>query len=81
MPDGSKVDGPQALRQYLLAKKDLFIHAFAEKMLTYALGRGLSAADKCHVDEIATQARKGGYKFSAVIRGVVQSPAFRREGK
>ncbi|MBX7134563.1 MAG: DUF1592 domain-containing protein [Fimbriimonadaceae bacterium] len=81
MPDGSKVDGPQALRQYLLAKKDLFVHAFAEKMLTYALGRGLSAADKCHVDEIATLARKGGYKFSAVIRGVVESPAFRRQGK
>lgn len=81
MPDGSKVDGPQALRMYLLAKKDLFVHAFAEKMLTYALGRGLSAADKCFVDEVASAAKKDGYKFSAIVCGVARSEAFRRQGK
>jgi hypothetical protein len=79
LPDGTKFDGPASLRTYLMAKKDLFVRALAEKMLTYAIGRGMAAEDKCHVDEIAKECRAGGYKFSALVKAVVRSAPFRKQ--
>ncbi len=76
MPDGSKFAGPADLKKYLMSKKSQFVRAFGEKMLIYALGRGLSAADKCHIDEVAKATESGNYKLSAVIAAVVKSEAF-----
>ena len=82
LPDGSKFKRPAELKEILKAKKDDFARCLAEKMLTYALGRGLEYYDKCAVDEIADQLAKHDYKFSALILEIVASDPFQlRRGK
>lgn len=78
LPDGAKFRGPTDLKKYLMSKKDKFVHSFSEKVLIYALGRGLTLDDKCFVDEIAKAAQAGNYRMSAVISAVVKSDAFRK---
>ena len=56
LPDGDKFNGPAELRKVLLGKADLFRRCLAEKLLTFALGRGLEYYDKCALDEIVGQA-------------------------
>ncbi len=66
----------------LLGKKDLFAKCLAEKMLTYALGRGLEYYDRRAVDAIAAALAKNDYKFSALVAEIVKSDPFRmRRGK
>jgi hypothetical protein len=76
LPDGSKFSGPAELRKVLIAKADLFRRNLADKMLTYALGRGLEWYDRCTVDDIVSGLKKGNDRFSALILAVVQSDAF-----
>jgi hypothetical protein len=78
LPDGSKFSGPAELRKVLIAKADLFRRNLAEKMLTYALGRGLEWYDRCTVDDIVAGLKKGNDRFSAVAVAVVQSDAFQK---
>jgi len=78
LPDGSKFSGPAELRKVLLAKADLFRRALAEKMLTYALGRGLEYYDRCAVDDIMSALKKGDDRISAMIVAVVQSDPFQK---
>jgi mono/diheme cytochrome c family protein len=77
LPDGATFDGPAGLRQVLRQKQDEFCRCLAEKLLTYALGRGLETADRCTVEDILTGLQTGGYKFSALAEGIVESDAFR----
>ncbi len=77
LPNGTKFVGPAQLRSVLLSRKDEFIRNLSEKMLIYAIGRGTTAADECHIDEIAKKTKAGGYKFSALINAIVQSEPFR----
>ena len=82
LPDGAKFSGPGELRKVLLGKSDLFRRCLAEKLLTFALGRGLEYYDKCALDDItrATQTRQD--RFSALVLAVVQSDPFqKRKGK
>lgn len=82
LPDGKKFAGPDELKQILLGKKDLFVRCLAERMLTFAIGRGLESADKRHVDRIVELTAKDGYKFSALVAAVASSDPFRlRRGK
>ncbi len=82
LPDGAKFDGPAELRKVLLAKSDQFRRCFAEKLLTYALGRGLEYYDKCVVDEIVVKLKSGNDKFSALVLAIAESDAFqKRKGK
>ncbi|MGH7194963.1 MAG: DUF1588 domain-containing protein, partial [Candidatus Saccharimonadales bacterium] len=76
--DGSKFKGPQELKAILKAKKDDFARCFAEKMLTYALGRGLEPYDKCTVDDVVAGLAKHGYKFSTLIQQIVASDPFQK---
>lgn len=80
LPDGSKFDGPTGLKKYLVGKKGQFVHAFSERMLTYAMGRGFEGSDRCNIDAVASQVSKGNYKFSALVRAVVTSEPFRFKG-
>lgn len=81
LPDGTRFNGPAELRRVLLARKEQFVKTFAEKMLVFALGRGLTLADRCHVDAIAEHAKKNGYRFSAIVEAVVESdPFLKRRG-
>ena len=75
-PDGTRFDGPDGLRSTLL-KSDRFVSTLTEKMLTYALGRGLEYYDAPSVRAILRGAARDDYRFSSLIVGVVQSAPFK----
>jgi hypothetical protein len=77
MPDGRRVSGPASLRQALVARPAQFADTFTEKLLTYALGRGVEYYDRPAVRRIVRDAAAGGYRWSAVILGIVNSLPFR----
>lgn len=77
LPDGQKFKGPQELRGILLSRKDEFVKALSDKMLTYAMGRGTEISDRCYVDSITDATKKGDYKFSSLVAAIVTSPPFR----
>jgi hypothetical protein len=77
LADGTKVDGVVALRNALLARSDVFMQTFTEKLMTYALGRGLQHFDMPVVRDIVRKAEGQDYRFSGIIMGVVNSPPFR----
>jgi hypothetical protein len=81
MPDGTKFSGPAGIKKYLMGKKGQFVHAFSERMLTYALGRGVEGNDKCNVDAVAKRVTQNGYKFSSLVKAVVTSEPFRFKGR
>jgi len=82
LPGGEQFNGPAQLRQVLLSKADQFRRCFVEKLLTYALGRGLEYYDKCAVDEIVAATKANQDRFSAVVLGIVKSDPFqKRKGK
>ncbi len=78
LPDGTKFDGSEQLKAILLKKKDLFTRCLAEKMLTFATGRGITSADRCIVDEVQKAVEAKNYRFSALVTSVVMSDAFRK---
>jgi mono/diheme cytochrome c family protein len=81
-PDGSKFQGAAGLKQMLL-QSDRFVPTVTEKLLTYALGRGLEHYDAPAVRTIVRNASRDDYRFSSLITGVVQSAPFtmRRAGE
>lgn len=82
LPDGAKFSGPAELRKVLLGKSDQFRRCLAEKLLTYALGRGVEYYDKCALDEITAKLKSGNDKFSALVLAIVENDAFqKRKGK
>ena len=76
LTDGTKLDGPAGLRKVLVEKADIFRTAFTEKLLTYALGRGVASYDMPAVREIVRSATGRDHRFSAYILGVVNSLPF-----
>ena len=82
LPDGAKFNGPAELRKVLMGKSDQFRRNFADKLLTFALGRGLEYYDKCALDDIVTRARGSQDRFSAYVLAVVTSDPFqKRKGR
>jgi hypothetical protein len=79
--DGTKFAGPQGLEGYLLTRKDQFVEAFTEKLLTYALGRGLEPYDMPAVRAISRQAAHDDYRMQSIIMGIVQSVPFEMRRK
>jgi len=76
LADGTKVDGPVALRQALMKHPEQFVGVMTEKMLTYALGRGLEYYDMPVVRSITKDAAANDYKFSSLVLGVAKSAPF-----
>jgi mono/diheme cytochrome c family protein len=76
LSDGTKVDGVASLRRALVREPDLFVGTVVEKLMTYALGRGLTAQDMPTVRGIVRQTAPRNYRFSAVVLGIVKSPPF-----
>jgi hypothetical protein len=74
--DGSKLEGPQSLRKALLGYPDAFIGTMTEKLMTYAVGRGLQYYDMPAVRAITSEAARGDYHFSALVLGIVNSAPF-----
>jgi mono/diheme cytochrome c family protein len=79
--DGTKVDGVVTLRQALLAQPELFVGTVTEKMMVYALGRGLAYYDMPEVRRIVRASAGQNYRFSSLILGVVNSTAFQKRVK
>jgi hypothetical protein len=77
LPDGAKFEGPQGLKQLLLARKDQVVAHLTRKMLGYALGRGLTPEDDCVVNEIVENLQKNEYRAQALIAEIVRSVPFR----
>ncbi|HEX4997280.1 MAG TPA: DUF1592 domain-containing protein [Terriglobia bacterium] len=79
--DGTKVSGPAGLREWLVGYSDQFVEVTAEKLLTYALGRGAEYQDMPLVRAIARDARRDNNRFSSLVLGVVRSAPFQKNMK
>jgi hypothetical protein len=76
LADGAKVDGVISLREALLAHSDAFVRTLTEKLLTFALGRGVQYYDMPAVRAITRDATRNNYRFSSIILGIVNSVPF-----
>jgi hypothetical protein len=79
--DGSKVDGVASLRDALVRRSDQFVRVVTEKMLTYALGRGVDYQDMPLVRSIVRDSAHSQYKFSSIVMGIVKSAPFQMNTK
>ena len=79
--DGTKVDGVKSLRDVLVRRSDQFVRVVTEKLLTYALGRGVEYGDMPLVRSIVKESAPNQYKFSSLVLGIVKSPAFQMNMK
>lgn len=77
LPDGSKIDSVNELEVAILNRPDIFATAFTEKLMTYALGRPLEAADGPAVRMVVAFAKRDQYKIKSFIEGVILSRPFR----
>jgi hypothetical protein len=76
LPDGTKFDGPGGLREILVSKREQFVDTVTERLLTYALGRGLEEYDRPVIRRITRMAAVDDYRWSSVILGVIESAPF-----
>jgi hypothetical protein len=81
MYDGTQIEGAADLRGFLLRYSDQFVRTAAEKLLTYAIGRGVEYYDMPVVRSIIEQAAEDDYRFSSLILAVVNSRPFRMNMK
>jgi hypothetical protein len=79
LPNGRPVDGPAELRDALFSGRDLFVRAFTEKLMMYALGRELKAYDMPQARAVVRRAAAQDYRLSAIVSGIVASDSFRMQ--
>jgi hypothetical protein len=77
LPDGVRFNGPSELRQILISRRREFVTAVVEKLMTYALGRGVEYFDAPAIRKIVREAEPQDFRWSALILGVVHSDPFR----
>ena len=76
LPDGVAFEGPTGLRDLLLNRADDFVGTVTEKLMGYALGRGLEYYDAPTIRKIVREAASEDYRWSAIILGITKSTAF-----
>ena len=76
LPSGRELTGPASVREMLLANREDFVGTVTEKLLTYALGRGVEYYDHPSIRRIVRQAEPDDYRWSSLIVGIVESPPF-----
>src|SRR5580692_10390262 len=81
LADGQQVAGPVALREAILSRPDAFVTVVTEKMLTYALGRGLEPSDMPVVRRIVKKTAQNDYRLSSIVMGIVESAPFQMRTK
>jgi mono/diheme cytochrome c family protein len=82
LPNGQSFKGPVELRAILKTRQQAFARCLAEKLLTYALGRGVERYDRCTLDDIVKSADKDNFKFSRLVIDIAKSDPFqKRRGK
>lgn len=74
--DGSKITGPVDLRRALVKNPEIFVSTLTEKLMIYALGRGLEASDMPIIRSIVRNASRNEYRFSLLLTGIIRSPEF-----
>lgn len=79
--DGTHINGPVELRNAILSRPDAFVTVITEKMMTYALGRGLEPPDMPVVRRIVRKASQNDYKLSSIVMGIVESAPFQMRTK
>ena len=77
LPDGTILHGVADLKQIVKDRKQQFLRCLTEKMLTYALGRGLEYYDRSTLEGIVARLEAGGYRSSVLITEIVKSDPFR----
>jgi hypothetical protein len=81
LADGTKVDGPTALRNAILSRPDAFATILTERLMTYALGRGIEASDMPVVRTITRRVAASNYQLSAIVQNIVESAPFQMRTK
>lgn len=81
LADGTEVNGPIELRRELLRQPEVFVGTVVEKLMIYALGRGLTATDMPVVRQIVRDAAELDYRFSVIVLGIVNSVPFKMRTK
>jgi len=76
LPDGTPFQGPTGMRRALLELQQQFVATFTERLLTYALGRGVEYFDAPALRGILRGAAPANYRWSAIVTGIVQSQPF-----
>jgi len=76
LPDGSQFTGVAGLEAAILKRPEAFARTLTEKLMTFALGRGVEYYDGPAIRRILREARKDNYRFSAIVLGIVRSPPF-----
>lgn len=76
LSDGTEVNGPATLREAFVTRGDNFLTTVSEKLLTYAIGRGVESFDGPAIRQIVDDAAQEEYRWSALITGIVQSTPF-----
>jgi hypothetical protein len=77
LPDGTKINGPDDLRNALLRRPEQFVQTFVEALLTYSMGRTREYYDMPTVRKIVRDTRSADYKFSAIVQAVVNTDQFK----
>jgi hypothetical protein len=81
LADGTKVDGPVALRNAILARPDAFTTVLTERLMTYALGRGVEPSDMPVVRAIVRKAALDNYRLASIVQGIIDSAPFQMRTK
>jgi hypothetical protein len=79
LPDGTKLTGPDDLRNALMRRPEQFVQTLTQKLMTYALGRTLEYSDMPAVRAIVRDAAKNDYRFSSIVMGISRSAPFQME--
>jgi len=79
LTNGRPIEGPVQLREALFGGRDVFVRAFTEKLMMYALGRELKSYDMPQMRAIVRRAATQDYRLSAIVSGIVASDAFRMQ--
>jgi hypothetical protein len=76
LPDGTKFQGPTDLRKILSGRREQVAHTVTEKLLTYAVGRGIEYYDEPSVRKILQEAAPNDYRWSSLVLGIIESTPF-----
>jgi hypothetical protein len=76
LPDGAAFSGAEGLQQALMSRPEAFVSTMTEKLMTYSLGRGATEADAPAIRKIVRDSSEGGYHFSSLVLGIVNSTPF-----
>ncbi len=81
LPTGERFVGPIELVKIIRSRQEKFARTFTERLMVYALGRGLEYYDKCAVDQTVDLMKQRGNRFSALVEGIVMSDPFMKKSR